>query len=116
MEIVILTSIVVTLFIVFIIAIYRELDKEYDPRTKETGPRANMVNFIGRLFDDKQTTKEQETLLRAMILGTAITRTISDMEDDGFYFPDSVKQELEKKREELYCEYSNLPSVKSYEN
>jgi hypothetical protein len=110
MEIVILSSIVVTLFIVFIIAIYRELDKEYDPRTKETGPRANMVNFIGRLFDDKQTIKEQETLLKAM------TRTISDMEDDGVYFPDSVKNELEKKRDELYCEYSNLPSVKSYEN
>ena len=110
MEIVILTSIVVTLFIVFIIAIYRELDKEYDPRTKEMGPRANMVNFIGRLFDDKQTTKEQQTLLKAM------TRTISDMEGDGVYFPESVKNELEKKREELYCEYSNLPSVKSYEN
>jgi hypothetical protein len=110
MEIVILTSIVVTLFIVFGITVYRELDKEYDPRTKETGPRANMVNFIGRLFDDKQTTKEQQTLLNAM------TRTISDMEGDGVYFPDSVKNELEKKREELYCEYSNLPSVKSYEN
>jgi len=110
MEIVILTSIVVTLFIVFIIAIYRELDKEYIPPMKEMGPRANMVNFIGRLFDDKQTTKEQQTLLKAM------TRTISDMEGDGVYFPDSVKDELEKKREELYCEYSNLPSVKSYEN
>jgi len=110
MEIVILTTIVVTLFIVFIIAIYRELDKEYDPTTKEMGPRANMVNFIGKLFDEKQTTKEQQTILKAM------TRTISDMEGDGVYFPDSVKVELEKKREELYCEYSNLPSVKSYEN
>jgi hypothetical protein len=110
MEIVILTSIVVTLFIVFGITVYRELDKEYTPPIKEMGPRANMVNFIGRLFDDKQTTKEQETILRAM------TRTISDMEGDGVYFPDSVKEELEKKRDELYCEYSNLPSVKSYEN
>ena len=110
MEIVILTSIVVTLFIVFGITVYRELDKEYDPRTKEMGPRANMVNFIGKLFDEKQTTKEQQTILKAM------TRTISDMEGDGVYFPDSVKDELEKKREELYCEYSNLPSVKSYEN
>jgi hypothetical protein len=110
MEIVILTSIVVTLFLVFGITIYRELDKEYDPRTKEMGPRANMVNFIGRLFDDRQTAGEQVTIL------TAMTRTISDMEGDGVYFPDSVKAELEKKREELYCEYSNLPSVKSYAN
>jgi len=52
--------------------------------------------------------EEKETILKAM------TRTISDMEDDGVYFPDSIKEELEKKREELYCEYSNLPSVKSY--
>ena len=110
MEIVILSSIVVTLFIVFGITVYRELDKEYTPPVKEIGPRANMVNFMGRLFDDKQTIKEQETILKAM------TRTISDMEGDGVYFPESVKEELEKKRDELYCEYSNLPSVKSYEN
>jgi len=110
MEIVILTSIVVTLFIVFIIAIYRELDKEYTPPVKEMGPRANMVNFMGKLFDDKQTINEQKYILKTM------TRTISDMEDDGVYFPESIKDELEKKRDELYCEYSNLPSVKSYEN
>ena len=108
MEIVILSSIVVTLFIVFGITVYREINNPYKPTIKEMGPRANMVNFIGGLFDDKQTIKEQETLLKAM------TRTISDMEGDGVYFPDSVKEELEKKREELYCEYSNLPSVKSY--
>ena len=96
MEIVILSSIVVTLFIVFGITVYREINKEYTPPVKEMGPRANMVNFIGRLFDDKQTTKEQQTLLNAM------TRTISDMEGDGVYFPESVKNELERKREELY--------------
>jgi hypothetical protein len=109
MEIIILTSIVVTLFIVFGITVYREINKEYTPPVKEMGPRANMVNFIGKLFDDKQTINEQKYILKTM------TRTISDMEDDGVYFPDSVKEELEKKRDELYCEYSNLPSVKSYE-
>jgi hypothetical protein len=31
------------------------------------------------------------------------------------FFEDFIKQ-FKKKREELYCEYSNLPSVKSYEN
>jgi hypothetical protein len=64
MEIVILTSIVVTLFIVFGITTYREINKEYTPPIKEMGPRANMVNFMGKLFDDKQTTKEQETILK----------------------------------------------------
>ncbi len=40
---------------------------------------------------------------------------LSDMESDGVYFPDEIKQELINKKEELYCAYSNLPSVKSYE-
>ena len=108
MEIVILSSIVVTLFIVFGITVYREINKDYKPTIKEMGPRANMVNFMGKLFDEKQTINEQKYILKTM------TRTISDMENDGVYFPDSIKDELEKKREELYCEYSNLPSVKSY--
>ena len=30
------------------------------------------------------------------------------------YFSDEVKQKLEKEREELFCEYSGLPSPKSY--
>ena len=44
-----------------------------------------------------------------------IDRTISDMESDGMYFSPFVKEELKKQREELYCNYSDLPSVKSYE-
>jgi hypothetical protein len=39
---------------------------------------------------------------------------ISDMESDGVYFPAEVKDELEKRREELVCQYSALPSVMSY--
>ena len=31
------------------------------------------------------------------------------------YFPEEIKDELEKQREELYCEYSGLPSVKAYD-
>jgi len=37
------------------------------------------------------------------------------MESDGVYFPESVKIELEKKRKEMICEYSGLPSMKAYE-
>jgi hypothetical protein len=47
---------------------------------------------------------------------SAFTRTISDMESDGVYFPENIKEELKKQREELLCEYSGLPSVKAYEN
>ncbi len=37
------------------------------------------------------------------------------MESDGIYFPEEVKEELRKHREELHCEYSGLPSVKAYQ-
>jgi hypothetical protein len=37
------------------------------------------------------------------------------MESDGMYFSEEIKDELEKQREELYCEYSGLPSPKAYD-
>jgi len=37
------------------------------------------------------------------------------MESDGMYFPKEIKEKLEKEREELFCEYSGLPSVKAYQ-
>jgi hypothetical protein len=44
------------------------------------------------------------------------TIILADMESDGIYFSKDTKVELEKQREELYCEYSGLPSPKAYEN
>jgi hypothetical protein len=111
LDIIILTSIVTTLFIVFLITLWREFntmtDTDYQQSKKE-GPRGQLVNFIGNLMEDKTIDKEQ--------VFKAMSRTIADMENDGIYFPTEVKQELEKQRDELYCEYSNLPSVKSYES
>lgn len=40
---------------------------------------------------------------------------LADMESNGIYFSEEIKEELKKQREELLCEYSGLPSVKSYE-
>lgn len=116
-EIILLTSIVVTLFVVFAIAVYREFsvmnENEY-VQTKESGPRAGLVNFMGRLFDEesnkKLTVKQKDLIYKAM------NRTIADMESDGIYFSEDVKEQLKKQREELNCEYSGLPSVKAYEN
>jgi hypothetical protein len=115
-EIVFLTSIVVTLFVVFGIAMYREfsaMSKNDYVHTKESGPRAGLVNFMGRLFDEesnkKLTPKQKDMIYKAM------NRTIADMESDGIYFSDDVKEELKRQREELNCEYSGLPSVKAYD-
>jgi len=60
MDIILLTSIVVTLFVVFGIATYREMmhmAKTPYKYVKETGPRADMVNFVGRLFDNEVLTE-----------------------------------------------------------
>lgn len=119
MEIIILTCIIVTLFVVFGIATYREFtymaSNEYVPRKQEGGPRADMVNFMGRLFDDEHTSKKL-TYKQKDLIYRAVDRTISDMESDGVYFPENVKEEMKKQKEELYCEYSGLPSVLSYGN
>ncbi len=118
LDLIILSSIVVTLFVVFGIAMYREFrimdEKEY-VHTKETGPRANLVNFVGRLFDNDVSSKKMTFKQRDLVY-KAMHRTIADMESEGIYFPEDVKQEMKKQREELYCEYSGLPSVSAYED
>lgn len=114
LDIVALTSIVATLFLVFFVAIYKEL-KDVDENSyktqREGGPRAQMVNFIGELFENRSIPKKEKKMIYK-----AMKRTIADMESDGMYFSEDVKQELKRQREELNCEYSGLPSVKAYEN
>jgi hypothetical protein len=115
LDIIILSTIVSTLFVVFGIVMYKELKNAPDQSNDlyETSPRANMIRFIGSIFDTEVTSKM--TKKEKVAVYNAVKRTISDMESDGVYFPEDVKQKLEKKREEMMCEYSGLPSVKSYE-
>jgi hypothetical protein len=113
LDLYILTSIIVTLFIVFFVGIYRAI-KDVDAVTysnsgKEGGPRAALFNLMAKLFEDDSLPKEQKKIIHK-----AVSRTISDMESDGIYFPSEVIEKLEEQREELYCKYSGLPSVKSY--
>lgn len=114
-DIIILSSIVCTLFIVFLGLTIKELmlaDKR--PLTgQEDSPRARLTKFMGRVFDSPL---EQKADLGQKIVNLkSIENKIADMESDGVYFPESVKIELEKKRKELICEYSGLPSAKAYE-
>lgn len=115
LDIIILSSIVTTLFAVFIGLTIKELVKSptnYNP-SEESGPRANMIKFIGKLFDSPVVSDEDAN--QKIMMYKTIQRTIADMESDGVYFPEEIKKELKKKRDELTCEYSGLPSVKSYE-
>jgi hypothetical protein len=114
MEIIVLSSIVTILFIVFGVVVYKELSKaELKVGSAENSPRAQLIKFVGSIFDQTDY-KNSKPETKELIL-TNIGKTISDMEDDGVYFPDEVKEQLKKRREELNCEYSGLPSVKSYE-
>lgn len=88
MEIGALTLIVIISFIVFGIVTYKEFTK----------------------IDKKLTSNEKEIIYKIM------NRTIADMESEGVYFSEEIKQELKKQKEELVCHYSGLPSVKSWEN
>ena len=119
LDIIILTTIVSTLFAVFFILTFKELSRmektpyKYDPNEKKYGRDALFV-FAQKLFDEESTKKMTKKEKTAII--SSVSRTISDMESDGVYFPIEVKEELLKKREELWCEYSSLPSVKAYES
>lgn len=112
-DLIILTSIIATLFLVFFIAIYKEIstiDENSYKHAKEGGPRAALFNLMAKLFEDEKITpKEKKKIYKAMY------KTMADMESDGIYFPEEVKEELRKHREELHCEYSGLPSVKTYQ-
>jgi hypothetical protein len=115
LEIIVLTTIVSTLFLVFFILMYKEFSKmekeeyTYKPNVKRYG-RDGVYDLLERLFDDESTPKSQ----KAKLFKT-IDRTIADMESDGMYFSEEIKEKLEKEREELFCEYSGLPSPKAYE-
>ncbi len=114
-EIIILSTIVTTLFAVFIIGTYREFSKmekegyNPDPNEKKYGREALFV-LAAKLFDDEKVSVKDKKIIHK-----AVARTISDMESDGIYFPEEVKEEMKKYREELNCEYSGLPSPKAYE-
>lgn len=41
-------------------------------------------------------------------------RPLADMESDGVYFPEIVKEKIAEDKERNFCHYSGLPSVWSY--
>ncbi len=87
LDIIILTIIVSVLFLVFIIATFREFSE--DAKTpfkggKERGPRAEMIEFVGRIFsDDYIAPNEKKEILHI------IKKKINDIENNET--PDAKK-------------------------
>jgi hypothetical protein len=113
-DVIILSVVTAIGFVIFVVGCFREFAKmaneEYRPSTsnKKFG-RDAVYDIVERLFDDSKQTKEDK-----LKLIKTLDKTISDMESDGMYFSDEVKEKLEKEREEMFCEYSGLPSPKAY--
>ena len=78
LDLIILTTIVVILFMVFILATFKEFSEDAKKPFqggKERGPRADMMEFVGRIFsDDRIEPKEKKELLNI------IKEKIDDME------------------------------------
>ena len=53
LDIIILSSIVVSLFATFIGTTIRELSRAEEPKGEEKGPRAKMIKNIGKVFDSE---------------------------------------------------------------
>ena len=79
-DIIVLTSIVIVLFLVFIIATVRELNNmttSTDQDKKESGPRAEMLRLVGKLFTD-----ERIDPVKRITFMNAIKPMIDDMAED----------------------------------
>lgn len=115
LDIIILSAVATIGFIVFIVGCFKELSKMekedyiYNSKQKKFG-RDALYYMIENLFDDTKGNKDDKVKLIKII-----DRTISDMEYDGIYFSDEVKEKLKEEKKELLCEYSGLPSSKAYE-
>lgn len=99
MDIILLTAVISTLFIVFIIAVYREftvMENETYVFQKESGPRAGLVNFVGNLAVNKSLTPQEKK-----VIYKAMHRNIADMESDGVYFDNSLKEIVQDQIEVL---------------
>jgi hypothetical protein len=98
-DIILLTTIIATLFVVFFIAVYREfsvMESEKYIFQKESGPRAGLVNFIGNMAANKTLTDKERKLVYM-----AMHRNIADMESDGVYFDQSLKEIVQEQIEVL---------------
>lgn len=113
-DIIVLSSIVSTLFIVFFGLTVKEIllaDKR-KVAGSENSPRARLIRQVGRLFDSPT---QSTTLPEKIAVIKSMEKVMADMESDGVYFSEEIRAELEKKRKELVCEYSGLPSTEAYE-
>jgi len=94
-DIIILTVLVVSAFVVFIVTSVQEFskmeDKPYEFEKASGFTRAALFNVLSSLFDDDEIPEKTREKYK-----NSLKRTISDMETDGVYFDEKVKKSLKK--------------------
>jgi hypothetical protein len=96
LDIILLTAVVAVAFLVFIVTTLKEFTKMEtetytDVKTKPSYGRDALFDLLQKLFDDESIPKtEKKTILKT------IGRTMADMESDGLYFPEEIKEKLAK--------------------
>ena len=96
LDIILLTAVVAVAFLVFIITNLKEFTKMEtetytDLKSKPSYGRDALYDLLQKLFDDESIPKTD----KKKVLKT-IGRTMADMESDGLYFPEEIKEKLAK--------------------
>lgn len=95
-DVIILTTLLATLFLIFMITTWQQ----FNLMSKTSYKDLRLIR--GREIEDKEKRK---------LINKVIERTISDMESDGVYFSDKDKENLKLVRTTLKSEYTLPPSV-----
>jgi hypothetical protein len=96
LDIILLTVVVAVAFLVFIVTTLKEFTKMEtevytDLKSKPSYGRDALYDLLQKLFDDESIPKtDKKTALKT------IGRTMADMESDGLYFPEEIKEKLAK--------------------
>ena len=96
LDIILLTVVVAVAFLVFIVTTLKEFTKMEtevytDLKSKPSYGRDALYDLLQKLFDDESIPKtDKKTVLKT------IGRTMADMESDGLYFPEEIKEKFAK--------------------
>jgi hypothetical protein len=96
LDIILLTVVVAVAFLVFVVTTLKEFTKMEtevytDLKSKPSYGRDALYDLLQKLFDDESIPKtDKKTVLKT------IGRTMADMESDGLYFPEEIKEKLAK--------------------
>jgi Zn-dependent oligopeptidase len=96
LDVILLTTVVVIAFVIFIVTSVQEFskmeDKPYKFEKASGFNRAVLFNLLSSLFDEEEFPEKNREKFK-----NTLKRTIADMETDGVYFDKEAKESLKEK-------------------